>query len=64
MGALAWLVASELAEVLDRPAAWPRAIVLVLAAGLVWQFLLVVVLVRREQGSRTGAARAGDAPPA
>jgi hypothetical protein len=31
--------------------AWPRAIVLSLTAGLVWQFVLVLLLVHREQGS-------------
>ena len=52
MGALAWLGAP-----LARPAAstarprLPRALILVLTAGLVWQFLLVLVLVYREQRS-------------
>ena len=51
MAALAWLVAPALAAALDGPSAWPRAIVLTLTAGLVWQFVLVLILVRREQGS-------------
>lgn len=51
MAALAWLVAPWLAGVLDGPSAWPQAIVVSLAAGLVWQFVLVLLLVRREQGS-------------
>ena len=51
MAALAWIVAPSLARVFDGPTAWPRAIVLSLTAGLVWQFVLVVVLVRKEQGT-------------
>src|SRR3954453_12852978 len=51
MAALVWLVAPRLAHGLDGPTALPRALILVLTAGLVWQFLLVLVLVRREQGS-------------
>jgi membrane protease YdiL (CAAX protease family) len=51
MAALAWLFAPWLAGTLDGPSAWPRAIVASLTAGLVWQAVLVVVLVRREQGT-------------
>ena len=51
MGALAWLVAPWLAHHLDGPAALPRALILMLTAGLVWQFLLVLGLVYREQRS-------------
>jgi membrane protease YdiL (CAAX protease family) len=51
MGVLAWVVAPVLAHAFDGPSAWPRAIVLSLTAGLVWQFVLVMVLVHREQGS-------------
>lgn len=51
MAALAWLFAPWLAGTLDGSSAWPRAIVGSLTAGLVWQAVLVVVLVRREQGS-------------
>jgi len=51
MAALAWLVAPALAAALDGPSAWPRAIVLTLTAGLAWQFALVLILVRHEQGS-------------
>jgi hypothetical protein len=39
------------ARALDGPSAWPRAIVVSLTAGLVWQAVLVAVLVRREKGS-------------
>ncbi|MGH3986011.1 MAG: lysostaphin resistance A-like protein [Actinomycetes bacterium] len=51
MASLAWLVTPWLADTLDGPAAWPRALVGALTAGLVWQFVLVMALVRREQGS-------------
>jgi membrane protease YdiL (CAAX protease family) len=51
MGALAWLVAPLLAHRLDGPTALPRALIVTLTAGLVWQFLLVLILVYREQRS-------------
>jgi membrane protease YdiL (CAAX protease family) len=51
MAVLAWVVAPWLASSLDGPSAWPRAIISCLTVGLVWQFVLVLVLVRREQGS-------------
>ena len=51
MAALAWVVAPWLAQALNGPTAWPRAIVLSLTAGLMWQFVLVMVVVRREQGT-------------
>ncbi|PRY47980.1 CAAX prenyl protease-like protein [Geodermatophilus tzadiensis] len=49
MGLLAWVVAPAVADRLDGPGALARATVLALVAGLAWQFVLVVVLVRREQ---------------
>jgi CAAX protease family protein len=53
MAALAWLVAPALADELsgedDVPMA--KALLICLTAGLVWQFVLVAVLVRREQGT-------------
>ena len=51
MAALSWLVAPALAAWLDGPAAWPRALVACLTAGLVWQGVLVLELVRRETGT-------------
>jgi hypothetical protein len=51
MAALAWLVAPRLAHGFEGPTALPRALILALLAGLVWQFLLVLILVRRQQGS-------------
>ena len=51
MGALAWVVAPWLAEQLDGPVALPRALLALLTVGLIWQFVLVVLLVHRERGS-------------
>jgi uncharacterized protein len=51
MAALAWLVAPWLAHTLDGPTALPRALILALTIGLIWQFLLVMILVYREQRS-------------
>ncbi len=51
MAALSWLVAPRLAAILNGPTALPRALILTLLAGLIWQFLLVVLLVNREQGT-------------
>jgi membrane protease YdiL (CAAX protease family) len=49
MAILAWIVAPWLAGVLTGPSAWPRALLLSLTAGLIWQFILVVVTIGREQ---------------
>lgn len=53
MGALAWFVAPALADQLAGTGSLPlvKALVLVLTAGLVWQFVLVAILVAREQRS-------------
>jgi membrane protease YdiL (CAAX protease family) len=51
MAVLAWGVAPRLADAFSGPTAVSRALILCLGAGMVWQFLLVLVLVRREQGS-------------
>jgi uncharacterized protein len=51
MWLLAWVVAPRLADHLSGPAPLGRALILALTAGLVWQFVLVLVLVRREQGT-------------
>jgi membrane protease YdiL (CAAX protease family) len=51
MGLLAWVVAPLVADRLSGPGALARALIASLTAGLVWQFVLVVVLVRREQGT-------------
>jgi membrane protease YdiL (CAAX protease family) len=51
MGFLAWVVAPALADQLSGPSALPRALFIALTVGLVWQFVLVMILVRREQGT-------------
>ncbi|NYJ07306.1 CPBP family intramembrane glutamic endopeptidase [Petropleomorpha daqingensis] len=51
MGVLAWVVAPLVADHLDGPAPLARTLIVCLTAGLVWQFVLVAVLVRREQGT-------------
>jgi membrane protease YdiL (CAAX protease family) len=51
MAILAWVVAPLLARTFSGPAALPRALILTLGAGLIWQFALVLIVVRREQGS-------------
>jgi uncharacterized protein len=51
MGLLAWVVAPLIADQLTGPAPLGRALIVTLGAGLVWQFLLVVILIRREQGT-------------
>jgi membrane protease YdiL (CAAX protease family) len=51
MGLLAWVVAPLIADQMSGPNALIRALVIALTAGLVWQFVLVMALVRREQGS-------------
>ena len=61
MATLAWLVAPRLAGVLSGPGALPRALILSLLAGLSWQFVLVVVLVHREQGTLRWWGREGRA---
>jgi hypothetical protein len=50
MAVLAWLVAPVLAGRLGGATGWPRALLACLTAGLVWQGVLVLVLVRRETG--------------
>jgi CAAX protease family protein len=51
MAVLAWGVAPRLADAFEGPTALSRALILSLAAGMIWQFALVVFLVRRERGS-------------
>jgi membrane protease YdiL (CAAX protease family) len=52
MAVLAWLMAPALAEGLTGEESLPlvKALLLLITAGLIWQFVLVMVLVRREQG--------------
>ena len=53
MGALAWIVAPVLDDHFSGEANVPlvKALLLLLTAGLIWQFVLVLILVRREQGT-------------
>src|SRR5215204_1413792 len=51
MGVLAWVVAPWVAGQLDGPAPLIRTLLALLTVGLIWQFVLVVVLVYRERGS-------------
>jgi CAAX protease family protein len=51
MGLFAWVAAPLLADQLTGPNALVRALIITLTAGLVWQFVLVMALVRREQGT-------------
>ncbi len=50
-GLLAWVVVPLLADQLSGPGALSRALIIALTAGLVWQFVLVMGLVAREQGT-------------
>ncbi|MEO6714700.1 MAG: CPBP family intramembrane glutamic endopeptidase [Mycobacteriales bacterium] len=51
MGALAWIVAPQLATSLSGEQPFVRALLICLTGGLVWQFVLVVGLVGVEQRS-------------
>jgi membrane protease YdiL (CAAX protease family) len=51
MAALAWVVAPLVAGELSGPLALPRALLGLLTIGLIWQFVLVMLLVYRERGS-------------
>jgi uncharacterized protein len=51
MGLLAFVAAPMLADQLSGPSALVRALIITLTAGLVWQFALVMILVKREQGT-------------
>jgi hypothetical protein len=53
MAALAWVVAPWLAERIEGLVALPRALLALLTVGLIWQFMLVVLLVYRERARPT-----------
>lgn len=58
MAVLAWVVAPRLADRLSGPGPLAQALLLCLTAGLAWQCVLVLALVRREQGTlRWGVLR-------
>lgn len=60
MGALAWIVAPLLEDQLEGDEPLAQALLICLAMGLIWQFALVLILVRRELG-RLEWARLRDA---
>jgi len=49
MGILSWVVARLLADAIGGPGALPRALLMSLTVGLVWQFVLTAILIYREQ---------------
>ena len=49
MAALAWIVAPLVADTMTGPLPLTRALIICLTGGLIWQFVLVVALVWREQ---------------
>src|SRR5215207_7624212 len=53
MAALAWLVAPAVADQLSGEGNLPmvKALLLCLTVGLIWQFVLVAILIGREQGT-------------
>jgi uncharacterized protein len=51
MGILAWVVAPLVADQLTGAGTLARSLLITLTAGLVWQFVLVMILVGREQGT-------------
>lgn len=51
MGLLAWVVAPWLRDQLGGDDPFLQALLICLTAGLIWQFVLVVILVRHELGS-------------
>src|SRR6266508_685776 len=51
MAALAWIMTPFLADRIGGPIALTQALIIALTAGLVWQFVLVLSLVQREQGT-------------
>jgi hypothetical protein len=67
MAVLAWVVAPGLADRFtgDGHVPMAKALIVSLAIGMVWQFVLVAILVGRERGPSAGrpsARRSGSAP--
>jgi uncharacterized protein len=50
MGVLAWIIAPWLRDQLGGDDPFAEALLICLTAGLIWQFVLVLILVRRELG--------------
>jgi uncharacterized protein len=51
MAVLAWVIAPLLGALLAGDEPFAQALVLCITAGLIWQFVLTLILVRREQGT-------------
>ncbi len=51
MAVLAWVVAPLLGALLGGDEAFVKALLLCITAGLIWQFVLTLILTRREQGA-------------
>jgi CAAX protease family protein len=51
MAVLAWVVAPLLGALLGGETGFIKALLLCITAGLIWQFVLTLILVRREQGT-------------
>src|SRR3712207_6708543 len=51
MGVLVWVVAPLLGGLLAGDDAFLKALLLCITAGLIWQFVLTMILTRREQGT-------------
>ena len=56
MGVLAWIVAPWLKDQLGGDEPLMQALLICLTAGLIWQFLLVAILIRREREDSNGRA--------
>src|SRR5215208_4114495 len=50
MGVLSWIVAPWLGDQLGGDEPLAQALLILLTAGLIWQFVLVLILLRRELG--------------
>jgi hypothetical protein len=50
-GVLAWVIAPLLGLLLAGDEPFAQALVLCITAGLIWQFVLTLILTRREQGT-------------
>ena len=58
MGVLAWIVAPWLRDQLGGDDPFAEALLICITAGLIWQFVLVLILIRRELGDSNGRASA------
>ena len=58
MGVLAWIVAPWLRDQLGGDDPFAEALLICITAGLIWQFVLVLILIRREPVDSNGRASA------